>query len=453
MQRHLDAHVLVGVRATVEQDLRLILVGADVVRDLGRPELATEIALADGEALDDVRMRSRDRGDVRRHLGIRVVALVALRELVREDRGRRDQREHEQADGERGRRELRETAGCHEPMVPVPAQGAPPYVRVTDRPVRTSGPPASIDAMTDALAAALARIDDWGAGHAAAAVIWPGGSLARHGDTAHRFAWASVTKLVTAWTVHIATERGSVSLDAAAGPPGATVRHLLAHASGLPFEGESPVSAPGRRRIYSNPGYDLLGRLVAEASGRSFDDALREDVLDPLGMTSSVLVDRPSQGLHGSLDDLAAFAGELLRPTLVVAASAAMATSVAFPGLPGVVPGVGNFDPCDWGLGPELHAGKRPALDGRAQRRGRVRPLRRHGHLPLGRPRCRRGARGPDRPRVRTVGTRGVAGALGRGARRARLSARPARLGRDRSPQAGRSAASTKCGSSVDQPP
>ena len=28
--------------------------------------------------------------------------------------------------------------------------------------------------------------------------------------------------------------------------------------------------------------------------------------------------------------------------------------------LVGVVPGVGRFDPCDWGLGPELHDGKAP---------------------------------------------------------------------------------------------
>lgn len=214
------------------------------------------------------------------------------------------------------------------------------------------------------MTAALARIDDWGADSAVAVVVGPGGVIAAHGNTAHRFAWASVTKLVTAWAVHVAVDRRVVALDGAAGPPGSTVRHLLAHASGLPFEGDAPISAPGRRRIYSNPGYDALGRLVAERSGRSFDDALREDVLDPLGMTSSALDDRPSQGLHGSLDDLATFACELLRPTLVSSATASTATSVAFPGLPGVVPGVGNYDPCDWGLGPELRAGKRPHWTG-----------------------------------------------------------------------------------------
>ena len=57
---------------------------------------------------------------------------------------------------------------------------------------------------------------------------------------------------------------------------------------------------------------------------------------------------------------LAAFAREALRPTLVRADTARAAIAVQFPGIPGVVPGVGRFDPCDWGLGWELHDGKSP---------------------------------------------------------------------------------------------
>jgi Beta-lactamase class C and other penicillin binding proteins len=206
----------------------------------------------------------------------------------------------------------------------------------------------------------LSRIDDWGAEHAAAAVVGPGGTLAAYGDPARRYRWASVTKLVTALTVLIAIERGLLALDEAAGPPGATIRHLLAHASGLPFEGGATLAQPGRRRIYSNPAFDVLGARVAERAGRPFDAVLADWVLAPLGMDGTTLVERPSQGLHGPLADLAAFAREMLRPTLVDAATMAAATTVAFPGLAGVVPGVGRYDPCDWGLGFELHDGKRP---------------------------------------------------------------------------------------------
>lgn len=206
----------------------------------------------------------------------------------------------------------------------------------------------------------LAAIDGWGAERAAACLVDPVGILAGRGDPTHRFRWASVTKLVTAWAVLIAADRGLVDLDEAAGPSGATVRHLLAHASGLPFEGNTTLAAPGTRRIYSNRGYDVLGGLIAERAGLAFETVLGSWVFAPLGMDATWLLGRASEGLHGTIGDLTAFASELLRPTLIAPERFRMSTTVAFPGLVGVVPGVGRFDPCDWGLGPELHDGKAP---------------------------------------------------------------------------------------------
>jgi CubicO group peptidase (beta-lactamase class C family) len=215
-----------------------------------------------------------------------------------------------------------------------------------------------------ALDEALARIDGWDAGHAAAAVVGTAGVIVTRGDPGHEYRWASVTKLATALAVLVAVERGSVGLDEAAGPPGSTVRHLLAHASGLPFEGPAPVSAPGRRRIYSNPGFDLLGALLAQRAGAPFATVLDASVLAPLGMGAARLLERPSQGLHGPLDDLVRLAAELLRPTLIPGPLLATATTVAFPGLKGMLPGVGAFDPLDWGLGFELRDAKTPHWTG-----------------------------------------------------------------------------------------
>jgi CubicO group peptidase (beta-lactamase class C family) len=206
----------------------------------------------------------------------------------------------------------------------------------------------------------LAEIDTWGAEHASVAVLDLNGPRASRGDRAARYRWASVTKIVTALTVLVASERGLLGLDEPAGPPGSTVRHLLAHASGLAFDGSMTLAAPGARRIYSNACFDVLGALIAERTGAPFEAAMESFVLDPLGMTGTRLLDRPSQGLHGPLADLAALTGELLGPTLVSAALFSVATSVAFPGLIGLLPGVGRFDPLDWGLGLELHDGKRP---------------------------------------------------------------------------------------------
>jgi CubicO group peptidase (beta-lactamase class C family) len=214
------------------------------------------------------------------------------------------------------------------------------------------------------LAAALAQVDGWDANHASAALVGPDGPVARHGDAERTFRWASVTKLATALAVLTAVEEGSIDLDEPAGPPGSTVRHLLAHASGLPFEGAGLLARPGGRRIYSNPGFDALGALLADRDGRPFSVALADRVLAPLGMAATELVDRPSQGLTGPLADLETLAHEFLRPTLVRRETMALATSVAFPGLRGVLPGVGAFDPLDWGLGFELRDAKVPHWTG-----------------------------------------------------------------------------------------
>src|SRR3954452_22656246 len=99
---------------------------------------------------------------------------------------------------------------------------------------------------------ALRQIEGWGADHASAGVVRAGDVVATHGPVDVELRWASVTKLATALATLVAAEEGTVDLDEPAGPPGATVRHLLAHASGLPFEGDVPIAKPGRRRIYSN---------------------------------------------------------------------------------------------------------------------------------------------------------------------------------------------------------
>jgi CubicO group peptidase (beta-lactamase class C family) len=215
---------------------------------------------------------------------------------------------------------------------------------------------------------ALAAIDAWPqVAHAAAALVGPDGVLATHGDRQRPFRWASITKLLTAIAVLAAVDDGRIDLDEPArhpAPAGATVRHLLAHASGLAFDGEMVHGRPGTRRIYSNTGFDLLGATLAERDGVPFELALRRRVLDPLGMRATTLVERPSQGLHGPLDDLVRFARELLRPTLLAPSTMAMATAVVLPGLGGVLPGVGRFDPLDWGLGFEIRDGKAPHWTG-----------------------------------------------------------------------------------------
>jgi len=258
---------------------------------------------------------------------------------------------------------------------------------------------------------ALRAIDEWGAGTAAAGVTRADAEVDAHGPRDASLPWASVTKLLTGVAVLVAIEEGTVDLDEAAGPEGSTLRHLLAHASGLPPDDGPPLMPPGKRRIYSNAGIERAAALVAERADMSFADYFAAAVAAPLGLTGN-LRGSPAWGYTGPLEDLLKLGRELLGPTLVARETLDEATSVQFPGLAGVLPGFGRMEPNDWGLTFELRDDKSPHWTG-----ARNSP-RTFGHFGFRRrPRLRRA----HRQGVRRVGDRRVA-ALQR--RRARGSPR-----------------------------
>lgn len=206
---------------------------------------------------------------------------------------------------------------------------------------------------------ALELVDEWPVDRVAVVVVDEAGVIGSHGPVDGPFELASVTKLLSAVTVLVAAEEGTLELDAPAGPEGSTIRHLLAHASGLAPDGQV-LGRPGTRRIYTNAGFDILGRELERASGMPFADYLREAVTAPLGMTTTHLVGSPAFAGVGTATDLARFAVELLAPTLLAAETLREATAVQFAGLTGVLPGYGSQDPNDWGLGFELRTTKSP---------------------------------------------------------------------------------------------
>jgi CubicO group peptidase (beta-lactamase class C family) len=210
---------------------------------------------------------------------------------------------------------------------------------------------------------ALRAIDGWNAGTAAAGVVRADGFVATHGRGDAELPWASVTKILTGLAVLVALEEGTVDLDEQAGPPGATLRHLLSHASGLPLDGEEPLTQPGLRRMYSNTGIELAARLLEEHAEMPFADYFAEAVVAPLGLAGR-LADSPAHGYRGPLDDLLALGRELLAPTLVAPETLEEAATVQFPGLSGVLPGLGRMEPNDWGLTFELRDAKSPHWTG-----------------------------------------------------------------------------------------
>ena len=217
---------------------------------------------------------------------------------------------------------------------------------------------------------ALAQLDGWPVGTAAAAVVGPDGVLAAHGPLDSQVPLASVTKPLAALAVLVAAEEEAVSLDDPAEEdllPGATLRHLLAHASGLAPERRLRSFAPAQRRVYSNVGIELAAQLVERGTGMPFADYIAGAVFDPLRLRGTYLAGSPARDGVSTVRDLARVLHELLTSTgLLAPQTRTELATVQYPGLRGVLPGYGGQEHNDWGLGFEIRAAKSPHWTGSA---------------------------------------------------------------------------------------
>lgn len=212
---------------------------------------------------------------------------------------------------------------------------------------------------------ALEFIDRWPVPHVAAAWIGPDDAAHSRGPTQHSFRLASIAKMFVGWSSLVAVEEGIITLDDPCDVNGRTLRELLSHAGGYAFDGATPIAVARQRRIYSNTGIEHAAEAVAKAAGMPFEHYLRESMLEPLGMQHTVLKGSPAHQMFSTLDDLLLFVRELRAPRLLHVDTAAEFSSPQFPELAGIVPGVGRFDPCLWGLGTELKGNKQPHWTGR----------------------------------------------------------------------------------------
>ena len=218
-----------------------------------------------------------------------------------------------------------------------------------------------------ALLRALRAIDGWDVPHAAAIIVDGSGPIAARGSTEKVLPIASLSKPITAAVVLLEVAAGTLHLEEPIGPngpQGATVRHLLAHAGGLGFNAGDRTMEPGRRRIYSNWGFELLGGLVERRRGLPFADVLRERLTDPLGMDATVLEGSPAHAMRSSTLDLARFVTELVRPSVLDEVTHAGLLTLAFADLDGVLPGYGRQRPNGFSLGLEVRGTKEPHWSG-----------------------------------------------------------------------------------------
>jgi CubicO group peptidase (beta-lactamase class C family) len=215
----------------------------------------------------------------------------------------------------------------------------------------------------------------WPVPHVSAAVLRGGRTVETVGDEDRVQRLASISKPMAAWAMLVAVEEGVVELDQPVGQPGCTLRHLLAHAGGYPFDGDDPIARPEATRMYSNTGFDLAAQTVEQATGIVFADYLHEAVFVPLGMHSSALRGSAAHGVHSNLADTCRFVAEVMRPTLIHADTATDARRTHYPALAGIVPGVGRYEQCPWGLGFEVRGTKQPHWTGTTN------SPRTHGHF------------------------------------------------------------------------
>lgn len=114
-------------------------------------------------------------------------------------------------------------------------------------------------------------------------------------DTNVCYRIASLTKTFTALAVLQLAENGKLGLQdkiqnwfpELETDPGITVAHVLSHTSGIQPGTAITEFVPGEKMNYSNYGYQLLGKLVAKASGVSYDQYLQEQIFRPLEMYHS----------------------------------------------------------------------------------------------------------------------------------------------------------------------
>lgn len=210
----------------------------------------------------------------------------------------------------------------------------------------------------------LELIDTWPVPNVAAATMTFDGAVEARGNASQVFRIASLSKIVTTWAVLVAVEEGSLQLTTPIGQDGCTLRHLLSHAGGYGFDGAKPISRPESKRQYSNTGIELAAHGVAAATGIAFPQYLSEAVLGPLEMTNTTLHGSPAKDIWSTVGDMLRLIAEIIHPSLLAPSTVADAMSVQFPALAGLVPGVGSYAPCPWGLGGEIRGDKHPHWTG-----------------------------------------------------------------------------------------
>jgi CubicO group peptidase (beta-lactamase class C family) len=216
---------------------------------------------------------------------------------------------------------------CRDGPTAAPPDAPPAWFYPTSDATWATGTPAEAGFDATALSDAL----DWAGAQnsAAVVVVWRGRLVAERywqgWTTQTRGPFFSAGKTITAALVLDLAHDGLLALDAPAstylgggwsrmtsGEDSVTVRHLLAMASGTEDSLKRVFAPAANRFYYNNPAYYQLFGIAAAAAGTTFPQLAQARLLDPIGMSRTILVateDTGEPGLvfAGSARDFARF--------------------------------------------------------------------------------------------------------------------------------------------------
>lgn len=191
-------------------------------------------------------------------------------------------------------------------------------------------------------------------------VIDPHGELHLEGRCVERFAWASITKILTVFVFADAVASEILTFDTPTRIEGVTFADLLSHASGI-RSGQDPIS-PRTKRVYTNEAYRRAEQELVQVLGEGFESTTIAQLFEESfahQLESTIRIESTCDATaSGTFDDLVALLCEMRDPQLIDPAIHTQLTTPHIESLPGIVPGWGSFAPNLWGIGYEIHGTK-----------------------------------------------------------------------------------------------
>lgn len=206
----------------------------------------------------------------------------------------------------------------------------------------------------------------------AVGVVDPDGELSVFGTVKGRYGFASVTKLLTTQVIADAVASGFVSFDDWVNDEyfnkgQVSLSDLLSHSSGIRPDHLECV-APREKRIYTNEAFELAGNFVMKRLGADFENYAIGDLFEEglgLHLNSTIKMNGScAHSANGSFEDLLAFAQEIRQPTFLEPQIHSQLVKPYLPELSGVLPGWGNYDRNEFGIGYEIKGDKSPHWTG-----------------------------------------------------------------------------------------